>query len=52
MRKILILLAHPKYEHAVVNQALTESLTGLENVRICDLYQHYPEGSSRTGTAL
>ena len=43
MRKILILFAHPKFEHSVVNQALIESLQGLDNVRIHDLYQRYPD---------
>lgn len=43
MRKILILFAHPKYEHSDVNQALLEKVRPLENVIIRDLYELYPD---------
>lgn len=43
MRKILVLFAHPKYEHSDVNQALLENIRGLENVTIRDLYELYPD---------
>lgn len=43
MRKILVLLAHPKYEHSHVNLQLTKAISGLDNVEIRDLYQLYPD---------
>ncbi|MEB2781740.1 NAD(P)H-dependent oxidoreductase [Algoriphagus persicinus] len=43
MRKVLVLFAHPKFEHSQVNQALIQAITGLENVEIRDLYESYPE---------
>jgi glutathione-regulated potassium-efflux system ancillary protein KefG len=43
MKKVLILLAHPKYEHSVVNQALINAVSGLENVEVRDLYELYPD---------
>lgn len=43
MRKILVLFAHPKYEHSDANHALIQSIENLENVRIRDLYELYPE---------
>ncbi len=43
MRKILVLFAHPKFEHSAANQALIHAITGLENVEIRDLYELYPE---------
>ncbi len=42
MRKILVLFAHPKFEHSEANQALIRSISGLENVKIHDLYELYP----------
>lgn len=43
MRKILVLFAHPKFEHSDVNQVLLETIRGLENVTIRDLYELYPD---------
>jgi len=43
MRKVLVLFAHPKFEHSEVNQALVKAISGLENVEIRDLYELYPE---------
>ncbi|MEB2775923.1 NAD(P)H-dependent oxidoreductase [Algoriphagus sp. D3-2-R+10] len=43
MRKLLVLFAHPKFEHSEVNQALIQAITGLENVEIRDLYELYPD---------
>lgn len=43
MRRVLILFAHPKFEHSEVNQALIKSISNLENVEIRDLYELYPD---------
>lgn len=43
MKKVLILLAHPKYEHSVVTQTLVSAVSNLENVEIRDLYELYPD---------
>jgi len=43
MRKILVLFAHPKFEHSKVNHALIQAITGLENIEIRDLYELYPD---------
>ena len=43
MKKVLILLAHPKYEHSAINQVLADSVKDLENVEIRDLYELYPD---------
>ncbi|WBL44377.1 NAD(P)H-dependent oxidoreductase [Algoriphagus halophytocola] len=43
MRKILILFAHPKFEHSEANQAMIDSISNLENVEIRDLYELYPD---------
>ncbi|SIN73351.1 glutathione-regulated potassium-efflux system oxidoreductase KefF [Algoriphagus halophilus] len=43
MRKILVLFAHPKYEHSEVNQVLLNAISHLENVEIRDLYELYPD---------
>jgi glutathione-regulated potassium-efflux system ancillary protein KefG len=43
MKKVLILLAHPKYEHSVVTQSLVNAVSNLENVEIRDLYELYPD---------
>ena len=43
MKKVLILLAHPKYEHSVVNQTLIDAVSGSENIEIRDLYELYPD---------
>ena len=43
MRKILILLAHPKFELSKVNKVLIDSVKNLESVTINDLYESYPD---------
>lgn len=43
MRKVLVLFAHPKFEHSEVNKALISSISNLENVEIRDLYELYPD---------
>lgn len=43
MKKILILLAHPKYEYSVINQKLIQAASNLENIEIRDLYELYPD---------
>jgi len=43
MRKILILLAHPKFELSRVNNSLVKSISGLESITINDLYENYPD---------
>lgn len=43
MRKILILFAHPRFEHSVVNMALAEAAKKVTAVTFHDLYQIYPD---------
>jgi glutathione-regulated potassium-efflux system ancillary protein KefG len=43
MRKILILFAHPKYEHSDANRALISAVKDLNHVQIRDLYELYPD---------
>ncbi|MFT7362297.1 MAG: glutathione-regulated potassium-efflux system ancillary protein KefG [Algoriphagus sp.] len=43
MRKVLVLFAHPKFEHSEANLALVLAISNLENVEIRDLYELYPE---------
>lgn len=43
MKKILILLAHPKFELSKVNKVLIDSVKNLESITINDLYQNYPD---------
>lgn len=43
MRKILVIFAHPKFEHSYVNHNLIEGLSVIENLQIRDLYQLYPD---------
>ena len=42
MRKILILFAHPRFEHSVVNQALVKAVQNNPAVTFRDLYELYP----------
>ncbi len=42
MRKILILFAHPRYEHSVVNRQLAISVSQFQGVTFHDLYELYP----------
>jgi glutathione-regulated potassium-efflux system ancillary protein KefG len=43
MRKILILFAHPRYEHSVVNRALVKVVRAIPSVTFHDLYEQYPD---------
>jgi glutathione-regulated potassium-efflux system ancillary protein KefG len=43
MRKILILFAHPRFEHSVVNRALVDMANEIPNVTLHDLYEEYPD---------
>jgi glutathione-regulated potassium-efflux system ancillary protein KefG len=43
MRKILILFAHPRFEHAVVNRALVAACRQNPAVTFHDLYELYPD---------
>jgi len=43
MNRILIVLAHPRYEHSRVNRALIRALTPLKSVSISDLYEEYAD---------
>ena len=42
MKKILILYAHPRSVRSQVNTAMVESIQGMENVTVADLYAEYP----------
>ncbi|MGL4491092.1 MAG: NAD(P)H-dependent oxidoreductase [Rhizobiaceae bacterium] len=42
-KKILILFAHPRKSNSVVQKAMLESVQGLDNVTIHDLYAAYPD---------
>lgn len=43
MRKILILFAHPRFEHSVVNRALVKVARDVPSVTFHDLYEYYPD---------
>ncbi|WP_109830311.1 glutathione-regulated potassium-efflux system oxidoreductase KefF [Reichenbachiella versicolor] len=43
MSKILVLFAHPTYEHSRVNQALIESISKKKGVIVHDLYEKYAD---------
>lgn len=43
MSKILILFAHPRFEHSVVNQALVKAVKNNPAVTFRDLYELYPD---------
>lgn len=43
MNRIIIVFAHPRYEHSRVNRALLSAVSGLEGVTICDLYEEYAD---------
>lgn len=42
MRNVLVLFAHPRYEHSVVNKALINGISKIPAVTINDLYEVYP----------
>jgi glutathione-regulated potassium-efflux system ancillary protein KefG len=41
--KILVLIAHPRYENSLVNHSLIEGIKNLPFVTIQDLYEEYPD---------
>lgn len=43
MQKILILFAHPRFEHSLVNQALAKAVQNNPAVTFHDLYELYPD---------
>lgn len=43
MRKILVLFAHPRFEHSVVNRSLTSVARQHPAVTFHDLYEKYPD---------
>ncbi len=43
MRKILILFAHPRFEHSLINQALAKAAKKNTAVTFHDLYELYPD---------
>ena len=42
MKRILIIFAHPGYHRSHANRAMLKALKGLEDVKVHDLYQNYP----------
>jgi glutathione-regulated potassium-efflux system ancillary protein KefG len=42
-KKILVLFAHPRKSASVVQQAMLESIRGLDDVTVHDLYAAYPD---------
>lgn len=45
MSDILVIFAHPHYQHSRVNRAMVEALQQMEGVRLHDLYELYPQFS-------
>jgi len=43
MRKVLVLFAHPKFEHSDSNKALLNAISDLDDVSVQDLYELYPD---------
>ncbi|MGB3724768.1 MAG: NAD(P)H-dependent oxidoreductase [Glaciecola sp.] len=43
MNKVLINYAHPAPKNSVINNALINAISSLDNVTINDLYSHYPD---------
>lgn len=43
MKRILIIFAHPGYQRSYANRAMLRALKGLENVKVHDLCQIYPD---------
>jgi len=41
--RVLILFAHPAFQKSRINRRLLSAVQGLENVRIHDLYEEYPD---------
>jgi len=40
---VLVLLAHPTFEHSRVNKAMVDAIARLEGVTLHDLYETYPD---------
>lgn len=45
MSDLLVIFAHPHYQHSRVNRAMVEAVQGMEGVRLHDLYELYPHFS-------
>ena len=43
MKSVLVLFAHPKFEHSKTNKALVSKLQNREGVTFHDLYERYPD---------
>jgi glutathione-regulated potassium-efflux system ancillary protein KefG len=43
MKTILVLFSHPRLEKSRVNAVLLRSISGLEGIKIHDLYEEYPD---------
>lgn len=43
MRKILVLFAHPRFEHSVVNRTLVKAISEIPAITFHDLYEEYPD---------
>ncbi|WP_020558864.1 NAD(P)H-dependent oxidoreductase [Thiofilum flexile] len=43
MQRILVLLAHPAFEHSRSQSYLADAVRSLEGVKVHDLYHHYPD---------
>uniref|UniRef100_UPI0030DDDD5A NAD(P)H-dependent oxidoreductase n=1 Tax=uncultured Roseivirga sp. TaxID=543088 RepID=UPI0030DDDD5A len=43
MQSILVLFAHPKFEHSKTNKALVSKIQNREGVTFHDLYELYPD---------
>ena len=41
--RVLILFAHPAFQKSRINRRLLRAVQGLENIRIHDLYEEYPD---------
>ena len=41
--RVLILFAHPAFQKSRINRCLLRAVQGLENIRIHDLYEEYPD---------
>src|SRR5688572_21430172 len=42
-RKVLILFAHPRFEHSEVNKVLIRSIESEPEITVHDLYEEYPD---------
>ncbi|KOF04324.1 NAD(P)H oxidoreductase [Roseivirga seohaensis subsp. aquiponti] len=43
MKNVLVLFAHPKFEHSKTNKALVDKIQHREGVTFHDLYERYPD---------